>query len=351
MLILFDTLKILKSYIFKFMPFFIICIFFGINEVYAQSNYDNFNLPNSAYMWNIVSNTSVNKGERANVVDSINYEYRVIPFGTLYNYQNLGTTLGFSTDIVFQLNHTYTIQIAVATGGGTTNRYFTLGGVEPNLWVTSADSSGFYNFGRAVPLLYESYSYTEELINSQDFSNLTIFTLQFKPMYNFNNIVLNLNLNSSGSSLLYFLGYKITDNGIDNTQELNNINNSINDVNDSITSSDVDTGALDDTHVNNDNGVLSAILTLPIDFFQTLINGLSGYDTCPNLNFNLPFIDYPVSLPCVRTLIDKLGATAFWESIGLLAGGLTMFYYLIHLGKELSDMMTLNETRAEWGGL
>lgn len=132
----------------------------------------------------------------------------------------------------------------------------------------------------------------------------------------------------------------------------------INDLNDSITSSDVDTGALDDIQVNNGNGVLSSILTLPLRFFTNLNNSLSTAKSsaesralCSGISVNLPFVNMPFTLPCGRELLNSMGALQFYESIGLLCGGLCMFYYILHLGKQLSDMMTLKEIRAEWGGL
>lgn len=135
-------------------------------------------------------------------------------------------------------------------------------------------------------------------------------------------------------------------------------NQKLDDLNDNITSSDVDTGALDDTRVNNDNGVISSILTLPLRFFQNLVNSTTSAqasatsrDICTGITFQLPYVNELVTLPCGRELLNRMNALQFYETVGAIAGGLCMFYYLIHLGKQLSDMMTLKETRAEWGGL
>lgn len=212
-------------------------------------------------------------------------------------------------------------------------------------------------------------STTSDLINNDDFVGYNFNIVNCKVNKNFNSSYSEIRLpftistyNSSTATRFYLsrVWNVWNDDTFNQTiiEQQQQTNNKLDEMNDNITSSDVDTGALDDTKVNNDNGVISSILTLPVRFFQNLVNSTSSAnvsassrEVCQGITFQLPFVNNVVTLPCGRELLNRMNALSFYETVGGIAGGLCMFYYLIHLGKRLSDMMTLKETRAEWGGL
>lgn len=124
------------------------------------------------------------------------------------------------------------------------------------------------------------------------------------------------------------------------------------DTNDTIKDGSVDSGgitALTETKLPT-SGVFSAILNLPVQFFQSLLDNLST-STCKNIEFPLPFVDQNVSIPCVRKLLEQLNALQFYETIGLLVGGIAIFNYLMYMGKQFTKMELLQHTNAEFGGL
>lgn len=124
------------------------------------------------------------------------------------------------------------------------------------------------------------------------------------------------------------------------------------DTNDTIKDGSVDSGgitALTETKLPT-SGVFSAILNLPVQFFQSLLDNLST-STCKNIEFPLPFVEQNVSIPCVRKLLEQLNALQFYETIGLLVGGIAIFNYLMYMGKQFTKMELLQHTNAEFGGL
>lgn len=124
------------------------------------------------------------------------------------------------------------------------------------------------------------------------------------------------------------------------------------DTNNTIKDGSVDSGgitALTETKLPT-SGVFSAILNLPVQFFQSLLDNLST-STCKNIEFPLPFVEQNVSIPCVRTLLEQLNALQFYETIGILVGGIAIFNYLMYMGKQFTKMELLQHTNAEFGGL
>ena len=137
-----------------------------------------------------------------------------------------------------------------------------------------------------------------------------------------------------------------------NNSNTNKITDSINNNNDTIKDGSVDSAgitALTETKLPT-SGIFSAILNLPVQFFQSLLDNLST-TTCKNIEFTLPYVDQDVSIPCVRKLLEQLNALAFYETIGTLVGGIAIFNYLMYMGKQFTKMELLQHTNAEFGGL
>lgn len=124
-------------------------------------------------------------------------------------------------------------------------------------------------------------------------------------------------------------------------------------VDDTLNDGSVDSDAINSIGSNlpGTNGVLSSILSMPLSFFNSLLNNLSS-TSCPVINFNLPIFDMPCSIPCFRSFLSDLGVLIWFEGIGGLIGGLFLFKYIIHLGKTFNKMSDLDDTNNEsWGGL
>lgn len=355
----FNILRYIHNYIFRYIPWVIIgflisfiapsCEVEAMEYVGYSINPNNFGIKRF-FQGTTYTDISFTQDTSSYGLGNIWYSNKIILNNSVSNSYSYAFTIG--SNFINDMNNYDTFSFT----------FYTLGLNESSGVVTLSNSNGVcdvVSVGQGIPinLISDTSGTTEVGLNGY------MVTCKLNSLSSNTLLHIPIKISQGGASQLWIQNWwKFYNDNSSLTQELitqqqqqiqqqQQTNNKLDEMNDNITSSDVDTGALDDTNVNNDNGVLSAILTLPIDFFRNLINGLNGYDSCPNLQFTLPFVDYPVNIPCVRNLMDKLGSTIFWESIGLLCGGLTMFYYLIHLGKELSDMMTLKETRAEWGGL
>lgn len=102
--------------------------------------------------------------------------------------------------------------------------------------------------------------------------------------------------------------YSISGNVTFDLNQASEIKESIGDLNDSITDSDI-SGASDSaggffTDFENDDYGLSDIVTLPLTFIQGLANA-----SCTDLELPLPFVDEDVELPCMSAIYeDYFGA-------------------------------------------
>lgn len=134
---------------------------------------------------------------------------------------------------------------------------------------------------------------------------------------------------------------------------VNKVGDAVNDVNDTLNDGSVDSDQISSVGSNlpPTNGVVSSIINLPVRFFQSLLNALST-TTCLPIKFTIPIIDVPVSIPCLRNLLEQLNALEFYETIGALAGGILLFNYVIYMGKTFQKMENLESTNSSsWGGL
>lgn len=169
----------------------------------------------------------------------------------------------------------------------------------------------------------------------------------------------NVTCNKSNADI----GQDIINNNNNNTQIIinnqndnaNKIDDSIKDVNDSLTDSNVDSDSISSLTTTElpGNGVLSNILNMPISFFQKLLNQFKS-TSCNPIVFTLPFVHQNVSIPCPRDLFKSMGALVFYESIGTLVGGIALFKYLIYMGRQFHEMEKLSSqgiSEVEFGGL
>lgn len=98
-------------------------------------------------------------------------------------------------------------------------------------------------------------------------------------------------------------------------------------------------------------GPLDSILNLPLTMFQNLLNALSNQ--CTPVTVNLPYVDEPITLPCISVIFSQIdGLSTWWNSIGLLLGGYILLKYLIGLEKWADATLTFRENNwNDWGGV
>lgn len=98
-------------------------------------------------------------------------------------------------------------------------------------------------------------------------------------------------------------------------------------------------------------GPLDSILNLPLTMFQNLLNALSNQ--CTPVTVNLPYVDKPITLPCISVIFSQIdGLSVWWNSIGLLLGGYILLKYLIGLEKWADATLTFRENHwNDWGGV
>lgn len=164
--------------------------------------------------------------------------------------------------------------------------------------------------------------------------------------------VVDISCDSSNADVITSNNNNTKDIIDNNNKNADKITDSVNKTNDTIKDGSVDSAgitALTETKLPT-SGIFSAILNLPVQFFQSLLDNLST-TTCKNIEFTLPYVDQDVSIPCVRKLLEQLNALTFYETIGALVGGIAIFNYLMYMGKQFTKMELLQHTNAEFGGL
>lgn len=139
---------------------------------------------------------------------------------------------------------------------------------------------------------------------------------------------------------------EIIDNDNKNTDK---IVQSQEEIKDAITDdSSPDISSLDDAAGWLPAGPLDSVLNLPLTMFQNINNALGG--SCSPITLTIPIVDYPLVIPCMSTIYSKIGISSFLEWLGVIAGGIIMYNYLLHLYQWVEDRLTLKEGKIEWGG-
>jgi len=220
------------------------------------------------------------------------------------------------------------------------------------------------------------YSYNDMLSNDnyEPFSYASIYGV-YCPGVHFtsDNLYIRTYLNDTGKSTGHVgLGISTINYSVINSNKaLEDINTSIQDqteqqhkdsqatqdkiqsVDDTLNDGSVDSDAINSIGSNlpETTGPLSAIINLPVRFFQVLLNALNT-TTCPVISFNIPWVNKKCTIPCVRNLLQQIGALDFYETIGTMVGAVLLFKYIIYMGKTFQKMSDLEDTSySTWGGL
>lgn len=100
-------------------------------------------------------------------------------------------------------------------------------------------------------------------------------------------------------------------------------------------------------------GPVDSILNLPISLLNNLTDNLGG--SCQPANLTIPFINKEISLPCMSEIYEKIGISAWINTIGTLASAFIAYYYLLELYKWVDNVLTMRENQwndvDQWGGI
>lgn len=134
-------------------------------------------------------------------------------------------------------------------------------------------------------------------------------------------------------------------------QEQEKTNEELGKLNDNLTNEDSpDLDALEDSTGWLPPGPVDSILNLPLTFFNNLISNLSK--TCQPVNIPLPYVNKHLSLPCISTLYEQIGATTFLNWVGLIVGTIILYNYLLNLYKWVDDTIQMKDNSVDdWGGV
>lgn len=125
---------------------------------------------------------------------------------------------------------------------------------------------------------------------------------------------------------------------------INNLNNSIND------SSGPNTSALNNSAGWLPPGPVDSLLNLPLSLLNNINTNLSK--SCSPVVLHIPLVDSDLTLPCINTLYQQMGISAWIDTIGAIASALILFSYFMKLYKWVDDTLTLRENTYldNWGG-
>lgn len=118
-------------------------------------------------------------------------------------------------------------------------------------------------------------------------------------------------------------------------------NDSINNLNDNITSNDIDNPNSDLDDISNmiaENGVITNLLSLPITLYSKILNSVNG--TCSSYNLGTLF-GTSITFSCI-SLQSLLGNT-IWGVIDILFSGFTIFAIAKKMIKVFNNMSSLKE--------
>ena len=120
--------------------------------------------------------------------------------------------------------------------------------------------------------------------------------------------------------------------------------------------SSVDMSSLGNTVGWLPSGPVDSILTLPLTMLNSLVSNLSN-NSCQSVSVELPFVHKNLTLPCVRSLYDKMGVTGtLFTTVGVIVSAFILFNYLLSLYKWVDDTLSMRENTMpgyfddNWGG-
>lgn len=95
-------------------------------------------------------------------------------------------------------------------------------------------------------------------------------------------------------------------------------------------------------------GPVDSILNLPFALLNSIKKSLSGQ--CSPVKIKFPFVNYEMNIPCMNTFYENIGATSFFNWIGVIASTLMLYSYFIFLYNWIDGLTTLTREKLKmWG--
>lgn len=95
-------------------------------------------------------------------------------------------------------------------------------------------------------------------------------------------------------------------------------------------------------------GPVDSILNLPFALLNSIKKSLSGQ--CSPVKIKFPFVDYEMNIPCMNTFYENIGATSFFNWIGVIASTLMLYSYFIFLYNWIDGLTILTREKLKmWG--
>lgn len=287
---------------------------------------------------NVINNNNSNTQEIKDTIndnlqscrDSLNlYQYGDFS-GSLNNWYFVVKPLLFG----FENQTTYTLSFDVSTS------------VLPfNVSIGYGNDQSYLVDGPTTTFTTNGRHYMTFTTNRTDYSNLWIriprYSTQTTFTYNVSNIML-----SKGNMVLPYepYGQQICSSKIDNLSDnINNTNQSIQDLNDTISDDTIDTSTSNDFFDNfedNHHG-LTGIVSLPLTTIQSLNNA-----TCTPLSLTIPFVNQNLQLPCLTPIYQENFGN-FFTLYQTIIFGLISYYVCISIFYMVKDFKDPNKDKIE----
>ena len=296
-----------------------------------QDIIDNQNKNNQA----IIDNQNKNNQELKDTIDNNFNSCKESP-NILYLSNLSGSANGHKVSIVDNVA-TFTIQ-GTGTGGALHFR------IDP---ITL--DPGTYTFSTNLPVEL-SLSFYFTLVGSPSpttYGGSTTFTLTKSTTFttldvNFRNKEINQVVTiqlEKGEKKTEFMkpGEKICTNKMDET------NDKLGDLNDSITNGNVDSSSAEGffSNFNNNDHGLSAIISAPLNFIKSLTS-----KTCTPISATIPIVDYPFTLPCFSTYYNAHFKSLF-TLYQTLTFGMVAYYVCVQIYAMVKGFKDPTDDRVE----
>lgn len=280
-----------------------------------------------------------------------------------------GCGISFDTGVEFKSGYYYSVKVYIGVGNNAfvrTNSYF-------NPAVSELDWGSIWNSYHAPEKLslfsqyadsimyyfttpdYDSYSgntitYIFKMGNDVSPGDILFIPILAEystdRIYFYGSITESLGSDLSSAELERILGQSnqvIINQNEQILDKQEQIESGIGDINDNITSDEVDTSKSDSFFSNfdtEDNGGLSSVVTAPLTFVRKLT------DRCTPLS--IPFYDKNISLPCGDELFwNRDDVSAFRNTWNVLFGGAIVYMLMTKLFKVINNLKNPDDSRIE----
>lgn len=300
-----------------------------------------------------------------------NYSLIVPNFGTeyfVYYHEMSSATYGFGagvyTENALLTSNTYRVTYAwSAPSTGCSIYSWEQFGTLENLSLTGQQSWKYLNSGTIDG---SGLRYGEDTLNA------CIYSITFTPAINSAALVLPFKAGSRDGGTFVFYGYQLEDAGtglvLESTfkegfskleeqnqtiiDQNNQTNSKLDDLNSNITSTEgADLSALENSAGWLPPGPVDSILNLPLALLNNITNNLSK--SCQPVVLPIPYVNKNLTLPCVNTLYEDMGVSAWSNTIGTIASAFIMLSYLLKLYQWVDDQLSFRENHNidNWGGV